>query len=77
MPARRFGNRASGGRIEVMVERVLDPRRFLAQLAFSRAPKVDEVLQVEGVPVRVVGVVKKDAGAVGDASLLRREDSAL
>lgn len=55
VPARLFGNRATGGRIEVMVERVLDPRRFLAQLAFSRAPKVDEVLQVEGVPVRVVG----------------------
>lgn len=37
-----------------MVERVLDAQRFLAQLAFSRAPKVGEVLTVEGAPVRVL-----------------------
>jgi S-adenosylmethionine:tRNA ribosyltransferase-isomerase len=54
VPARLFGHRATGGKIQVMVERVLDDHRFLAQLAFSRAPKVDEVLDVEGAPVRVL-----------------------
>lgn len=54
VPARLFGQRPSGGKIQVMVERVLDAQRFLAQLAFSRAPKVGEVLTVEGAPVRVL-----------------------
>ena len=37
--ARLFGRKASGGSVEVLVERVLDERRALAHVRASRAPK--------------------------------------
>ena len=42
--ARLYGRRTSGGRIEALVERVLDDREALAFLRFSHAPQVGEVL---------------------------------
>ncbi len=33
IPARLFGRKASGGKIEVLVERMLDDKRILAQIA--------------------------------------------
>ncbi|AWH89735.1 tRNA preQ1(34) S-adenosylmethionine ribosyltransferase-isomerase QueA [Limnobaculum parvum] len=39
IPARLFGKKASGGKIEVLVERVLDDRRVLAHVRASKAPK--------------------------------------
>jgi len=38
--ARLFGHKATGGNIEVLIERVLDAHRALAQVRASRAPKV-------------------------------------
>lgn len=38
--ARLFGTKSSGGKIEVMVERVLDDRHVLAVIRASHAPKV-------------------------------------
>ncbi|NDL64975.1 tRNA preQ1(34) S-adenosylmethionine ribosyltransferase-isomerase QueA [Acerihabitans arboris] len=39
IPARLFGRKASGGKIEVLVERVLDEHRVLAHIRASKAPK--------------------------------------
>ncbi|WBA08151.1 tRNA preQ1(34) S-adenosylmethionine ribosyltransferase-isomerase QueA [Salinivibrio kushneri] len=39
IPARVYGRKASGGKIEVLVERVLDEQRFLAHVRASKAPK--------------------------------------
>lgn len=39
IPARLFGRKASGGKIEVLVERVLDDHRVLAHVRASKAPK--------------------------------------
>lgn len=39
IPARIFGHKASGGKIEILVERVLDNNRVLAQLRASHSPK--------------------------------------
>jgi S-adenosylmethionine:tRNA ribosyltransferase-isomerase len=39
IPARLFGRKDSGGRVEILVERVLDEREFTAQLGFSKAPR--------------------------------------
>lgn len=39
IPARVFGRKASGGKIEVLVERVLDEHRVLAHVRASKAPK--------------------------------------
>ncbi|KJG88203.1 S-adenosylmethionine:tRNA ribosyltransferase-isomerase, partial [Yersinia pestis subsp. microtus bv. Ulegeica] len=39
IPARLFGRKASGGKLEVLVERVLDDHRVLAHVKASKAPK--------------------------------------
>lgn len=39
LPARMFGRKVSGGKIEVLVERVLDDHRVLAHVRASKAPK--------------------------------------
>ena len=39
LKARFFGQKDSGGQVEVLVERVLDPRTVLAQVRASKSPK--------------------------------------
>lgn len=39
IPARMFGRKASGGKVEVLVERVLTESRFLAHIRSSKSPK--------------------------------------
>lgn len=47
IPARLFGQKASGGKVEVLVERVLDQKRFLAHVRASKAPKPGTKLILE------------------------------
>ncbi len=47
IPARLFGQKASGGKIEVLVERILDNQRFLAHVRASKAPKPGNILLLE------------------------------
>ena len=55
IPARLFGEKDTGGRIELLVERVLDERRALAQCRASKPPKPGQWLHLEGaVRARVV-----------------------
>jgi len=49
IPARMFGQKASGGKIEVLVERVLDEHRVLAHIRASKSPKPGNELILEGV----------------------------
>jgi S-adenosylmethionine:tRNA ribosyltransferase-isomerase len=44
IPARLFGQKASGGKVEILLERILDNRRVLAHIRASKAPKVDSLL---------------------------------
>lgn len=44
IPARLFGNKMSGGKLEVLVERVLDNTTLLAQIKSSKSPKPDSLL---------------------------------
>lgn len=44
IPARLYGHKASGGKVEILVERALDERRCLAHIRASKAPKVGTVL---------------------------------
>ncbi|ELP1877625.1 tRNA preQ1(34) S-adenosylmethionine ribosyltransferase-isomerase QueA [Vibrio vulnificus] len=39
IPARMFGRKESGGKLEVLVERMLDEKRFLAHVRSSKSPK--------------------------------------
>lgn len=48
IPARLFGQKASGGRVEVLVERVLDDHRVLAHVRSSKSPKPGSLIHIEG-----------------------------
>lgn len=56
IPARLFGCKASGGRFELLVERLLDERRALVQLRASKAPKPGGQLRLDaGFTATVLG----------------------
>jgi len=48
LPARLFGQKETGGKVEVMVERVLDSQRVLAHVRASKAPRPGMRLSLEG-----------------------------
>lgn len=48
IPARLRGCKASGGRVEVLVERLLGPHRVLAQVRASKTPREGARLHLEG-----------------------------
>jgi S-adenosylmethionine:tRNA ribosyltransferase-isomerase len=53
--ARMFGTKDSGGKVEVMIERVLDARRALAMLRASRTPKIGQrIVLGNGIELGVV-----------------------
>ena len=49
IPARLYGHKETGGKIEVLVERVIDNRNALAHIRASKSPLVGTRLLVEGV----------------------------
>lgn len=55
MKARMFGHKATGGRIEVLVERLLDDQRVLAQVRASKAPRPASEIRIGGATVSVIG----------------------
>ncbi|MCP4701747.1 MAG: tRNA preQ1(34) S-adenosylmethionine ribosyltransferase-isomerase QueA, partial [Gammaproteobacteria bacterium] len=59
IPARMLGRKASGGKVEVLVERVLDDSRVSAQIRAGKAPKPGTRLLLEGDVSAVV--VKREA----------------
>jgi S-adenosylmethionine:tRNA ribosyltransferase-isomerase len=48
LPARLHGRKATGGRVEVLLERILAPRSALVQIRASRAPRVGAMLELPG-----------------------------
>jgi S-adenosylmethionine:tRNA ribosyltransferase-isomerase len=48
IPARLFGHKASGGKLEVLVERVLDSHRVLAHVRSSKSPKPGSTILLDG-----------------------------
>jgi S-adenosylmethionine:tRNA ribosyltransferase-isomerase len=56
IPARMFGSKETGGKVEVLVERILDDHRVLAHVRASKSPKAGSQLSLEGgVKVTVLG----------------------
>ncbi|MFA5370829.1 MAG: tRNA preQ1(34) S-adenosylmethionine ribosyltransferase-isomerase QueA [Sideroxydans sp.] len=56
LKARLFGQKASGGQVEVMVERVLNPHEVLAQVRASKTPRTgSQLLLADAIPVVVLG----------------------
>jgi len=61
IPARVFGRKASGGKIEMLVERVLDEHRVLAHIRASKAPKPgSELLLGDDESVKATMVARHD-----------------
>ncbi|MBB6341571.1 S-adenosylmethionine:tRNA ribosyltransferase-isomerase [Pseudomonas fluvialis] len=48
IPARLFGQKASGGKLEILVERVLDTHRVLAHVRSSKSPKPGSQILIDG-----------------------------
>ena len=48
VPARLFGRKDSGGRVEILLERVLDTHAALVQIRASKPPRPDTRLVLEG-----------------------------
>ncbi len=56
IPARLLGAKESGGRVEVLIERVLDEKRATAQVRASKSPKAGQTLDLDGgLRVKVIG----------------------
>jgi S-adenosylmethionine:tRNA ribosyltransferase-isomerase len=55
IPARIFATKETGGKVEILVERVLDEHRVLAHLRFSKVPKLKmKLILLNGVEVKVL-----------------------
>ncbi|WP_038903654.1 tRNA preQ1(34) S-adenosylmethionine ribosyltransferase-isomerase QueA [Dickeya zeae] len=62
IPARLFGRKASGGKLEVLVERMLDNKRVLAHVRASKAPKPGTALLLgEDESVKATMLARHDA----------------
>lgn len=55
IPARLFGRKSTGGRVEVFVERVLGAQEFLAQLGVSKTPKAGGIIEIGDDRLTVLG----------------------
>ncbi len=59
IPARLFGQKESGGKVEILVERLLDEHSVLAHVRANKSPKPGNVLVLEG-EVRAEMVARHD-----------------
>lgn len=56
IPARVFGQKLTGGKLEILVERILDTHNVLAHVRASKSPKPNSVIVLEdGTQVTVLG----------------------
>ncbi len=54
MAARLHGQKATGGKVEILIERVIEPTRCLAHVRASKSPKVGSTLLVEDAKITMV-----------------------
>ena len=55
MKARLFGHKQTGGKVEVLIERIIDDHNALAHLKASKSPKAGVVLTIGDADVHVTG----------------------
>ena len=60
IPARLFGKKQTGGKLEVLVERMLDDKSILAHVRCSKSPKVDSIICLDG-GYEMIMVARHDA----------------
>lgn len=69
IPARLYGRKDSGGRVEIMVERLLGGAELLAMLRASKTPRAGSLIDVDG-----AGSALQVLGRQGEFFRLRRAD---
>lgn len=47
IPARFYGTKATGGRVEFLLERLVSPQRFIAHIKASKTPKANSVIVLD------------------------------
>lgn len=47
IPARLFGHKQSGGKVEVLIERIIDSHRALAHVRASKSPKPEQIVLLD------------------------------
>lgn len=73
IPARLYGRKATGGQIEILIERILDSHTAIAHIRASKAPKASAMITLDqGYQCRVLGRVDDlfSIQCLGDGSLL-------
>lgn len=56
IPARLFGQKSSGGKVELLIERVVDEKTLLTHIRSSKSPKAGAILTIESAfDVEVLG----------------------
>ena len=56
IPARLYGKKASGGKVEILIERVLDDHQAVAHVKASKSPKAGAIIELaEGFSCEVLG----------------------
>lgn len=73
IPARLFGHKETGGRIEILVERIIDEHTLLAHIRASKPPKPGQHLNLDGGD-RLLMLEREDSlfrlGTQGEGSVL-------
>ena len=54
IPARIFGNKESGGSVEVMLERIMEDNQALVQIRAGRSPRIGSYLNIDSYRVQCV-----------------------
>ncbi|MBT4838733.1 MAG: tRNA preQ1(34) S-adenosylmethionine ribosyltransferase-isomerase QueA [Methylococcales bacterium] len=47
IPARLYGHKETGGKVEILIERILSSTQALVQLKASKKPKIDSIISLE------------------------------
>ncbi|MBY0378086.1 MAG: tRNA preQ1(34) S-adenosylmethionine ribosyltransferase-isomerase QueA [Gammaproteobacteria bacterium] len=56
MPARFYGRKISGGRVEFLIERILDPTHAWTHLRASKSPKKEQIIYLDsGDAIKILG----------------------
>lgn len=74
IPARMFGRKASGGKIEVLVERILDDKRILAHVRSSKSPKPGAELLL-GDDASIPAIMRARHGALFELEFIDGRDA--
>lgn len=61
MPARLFGQKTTGGQVEILVERILDSQRVLAHTRSSKPPKLGAIVCLDDEQTQVEMIARHDA----------------